>query len=139
MPTTSKYHIRLQNIDVDGNQIILYLESTASDILIDTSHNTNLPPGVKTLQDLVNQFDNGTFDFQTDDLLHFVLEDEYTEPLPTNFYENLSEISDDTIRNDKTWSSTKINSILEDKEHLVEMIENCTSSQKARIKAALGI
>ena len=61
MATTTTVHAQLVRYDTSGDQVIVNLKSTGSDISIDRSSNTKLPASVSTAQTLANALGNLAF------------------------------------------------------------------------------
>lgn len=61
MATTTTVHAQLVRYDTSGDQVIVNLKSTGSDISIDRSSNTKLPASVTTAQTLANALGNLAF------------------------------------------------------------------------------
>ena len=61
MATTTTVHAQLVRYNTSGDQVIVNLKSTGSDISIDRSSNTKLPSSVSTAQTLANALGNLAF------------------------------------------------------------------------------
>lgn len=54
-------HVRTSKVDGNGNQQILYPETSSKDVLVDNTINTNIPKTVKTLEELIQSLESGAF------------------------------------------------------------------------------
>ena len=100
-------HVQLGVADSKGDINVLYPISTGEDVSIDKS-NSSLPENVINVQDIINSIGRMAFE-DGDDVVRFSADevaDEYEGDVP------LSEINDDIIDSNSTWSSKRISSLV---------------------------
>ena len=113
--STKILHGQMSVVDENGNVTILHQETSASDVLVSTTGNTQgvdgasaIPSDVDNLEKLTNKM--GAMAFKTiveaEDLDNDYICLEESEDI--EFDEPISEINDDVIGTDSTWSSKKI-------------------------------
>lgn len=162
MSTTTILHGQMSVVDELGNVTILHQETSAADVLVDSSTNTQIPSDVDTLQKLANKL--GALAFKNEikefDLTPYIKNDlttteagyvldaragkvlndrltsiENSEILTIGVDEEnpdiivpQSEINDNVMSDTLTWSSNKINEMIDtlgvDHNFYVELVES---------------
>ena len=117
--STKTLYGQMTVVDDQGNETILHHETNAAVVLVNKDSNTNgtdggssIPTNVDTLQKLTDKMGDMAFKSvvtNSDLESEFVILDELDE---TNIIPVESEINDNAISNSLTWSSTKINGLI---------------------------
>lgn len=115
---TIKNHILLSVIEESGDVNEIYPQSKAEDVLIERE-NTNIPAGVKTVQELANSMGASAFK-SADKLVYIGRTENYTGDVTD------SEINDKVISTDSTWSSEKIKTYINENDVEFSPLENTT-------------
>lgn len=105
-------HVRLNSLDNEGNEKVVYPYNTDLDVQLTTQENTSLPEKLETLKNLINQlgvlaFSNGVIDDSDNYNKYFKVDDSYDGD------DKLEVVSDDTDNFDIT-TMVKISDVNKD-------------------------
>jgi hypothetical protein len=103
--STKLLHGQMSVVDENGDVTVLHQETSASDVLINNTTNTNIPADSDTLQKVVDKM--GAMAFRSEDYVYLEESEETDVELPE------SEINDNVTGTDSTWSSQKIEAAIQ--------------------------